>query len=147
VRISGNSLVDRMNGAIPKGSGSMPRTRWVMVALPASATSYTSCGWTPPASQTARASSARVSWASCCSLSRAPGSIMVALILVITSAPNGCCLFSVDSTATGVPVDRSSRVATTVVVPRSKAMPNRRPVVSPGSTAISTSSTTTAVTL
>ena len=51
---------------------------------------------------------------------------MVALIRVITSAPNGCCAFSVDSTATGVPVDRSSRVATTVVVPRSKAMPNRR---------------------
>ena len=72
---------------------------------------------------------------------------MVALILVITSAPNGCCLFSAEATATGVPVDRSSRVATTGVVPRSKAMPNRRPEVSPGSTAISTSSTTTAVTL
>ncbi len=71
---------------------------------------------------------------------------MVALILVITSAPNGCCLFSVEATAAGVPVPRSSRVATTVVVPRSKAMPNRRSVVSPGSTAISTSSTTTAVT-
>ncbi len=136
-----------MNGAMPSGSGSMPSTRWVMVALPASATSYTSCGSTPPSAQTAAASSASVSWARCCSLSSAPGSIMVALILVITSAPNGCCLFSVDSTATGVPVDRSSRVATTVVVPRSKAMPNRRSVVSPGSTAISTSSTTTAVTL
>src|SRR5690348_17990962 len=37
-------------------------------------------------------------------------------------------------------------LGTTVVVPRSKAMPNRRAVVSPGSTAISTSSTTTAVT-
>ena len=132
---------------MPSGSGSMPSAMAVMVALPASATSYTSCGSTSPAAQTARASSARVSWASCCSLSSAPGSIIVALILVITSAPNGCCLFSVDSTATGVPVDRSSRVATTVVVPRSKARPNRRIVVSPGSTSISTSSTTTAVTL
>ena len=118
-----------------------------MVALPATATSYTSCGSTPPWAQTAWASSARVSRARFCSLSRLPGSIMVALILVITSAPNGCCLFSVDSTPAGVPVDRSSRVATTVVVPRSNAMPNRRAVVSPGSTAISTSSTTTAVTL
>ena len=36
---------------------------------------------------------------------------------------------------------------TTVVVPRSKAIPNRRADVSPGSTPISTSSTTTAVTL
>ena len=72
---------------------------------------------------------------------------MVAEILAITSAPNGCCLFSIDSTATGVPVVRSSRVATTVVVPRSKARPNARPVVSPGSTAISVSSATTAVTL
>ena len=144
---SGNSRAAMMNGAMPSGSGSMPSTRWVMVALPASATSYTSSGSTPPAAHAARASSPRVSVASCWSLSRAPGSIMVALILVITSAPNGCCLFSMDSTATGVPVDRSSSVATTVVVPRSKAMPNRRAVVSPGSTAISTSSTTTAVTL
>ena len=28
-----------MKGAMPSGSGSMPRTRWVMVALPATATS------------------------------------------------------------------------------------------------------------
>jgi hypothetical protein len=46
----------------------------------------------------------------------------VALMRVITSPPNGCCLFSMDATATGVPVPRSSNVATTVVVPRSKAM-------------------------
>jgi hypothetical protein len=118
-----------------------------MVALPATATSYTSSGSTPPWAQTAWASSASVWRARFRSLSRLPGSIMVALILVITSAPNGCWEFSVDSTPAGVPVDRSSRVATTVVVPRSKAMPNRRAVVSPGSTAISTSSTTTAVTL
>ncbi len=117
-----------------------------MVALPASATSYTSSGSTSPSAHTAAASSASVSAARAWSLSSAPGSIIVALILVITSAPNGCCLFSVEATATGVPVPRSSRVATTVVVPRSKAMPNRRSVVSPGSTAISTSSTTTAVT-
>ena len=66
----------------------------------------------------------------------ASGSIIVALIRVITSAPKGCCGLSIDATATGVPVARSSRVATTVVVPRSKAMPNRRSVVSPGSTSI-----------
>ena len=51
-----------------------------------------------------------------------PGSIIVALIRVITSPPNGCCLLSIDATAIGVPVPRSSRVATTVVVPRSKAI-------------------------
>ena len=56
-----------------------------------------------------------------------PGPSSSALIRVITSAPNGCCLLSIEATATGVPVDRSSSVATTVVVPRSKAMPNRRP--------------------
>ncbi len=72
---------------------------------------------------------------------------MIALIRVITSAPNGCCLFSMDATASGVPVDRSRSVATTVVVPRSKAIPYSRAVVSPGWTSISTSSTITAVTL
>ncbi len=72
---------------------------------------------------------------------------MVALILVMTSAPNGCCLLSIDETASGVPVLRSSRVATTVVVPRSNAMPSSRSVVSPACTSISTSSTITAVTL
>ena len=46
----------------------------------------------------------------------------VALIREITSAPKGCCLLSIEATPTGVPVTRSSRVATTVVVPRSKAM-------------------------
>ena len=38
-RTSGSSRVDRMNGATPSGSGSMPRTRWTIVALPARATS------------------------------------------------------------------------------------------------------------
>ena len=47
----------------------------------------------------------------------------------------------------GVPVERSIRLATTVVVPRSNAIPKRRSVVSPGSTPTSSSSTTTAVTL
>ena len=72
---------------------------------------------------------------------------MMALIREITSAPKLCCLLSIDCTASGAPVDRSSSVATTVVVPRSNAMANMRPVVSPGSTPTSTSSTTTAVTL
>ena len=112
-----------MNGAMPSGSGSMPSTRCVMVALPASATSYTSPGSTPPWAHTPAASPTRVSWASARSRSSAAGSIMVALIRLITSAPNGCCALSTDSTATGVPVDRSSSVATTVVVPRSNAMP------------------------
>ena len=49
-------------------------------------------------------------------------------------------------TATGVPVSRSSRLATTVVVPRSIAIAKRRLVVSPGSMAISSSSAITAVT-
>ncbi len=72
---------------------------------------------------------------------------MTALIRVMTSAPKGCCLLSIEWTATGMPLVRSSSVATTVVVPRSKAIPNARSVVSPASTATSTSSTTTAVTL
>ena len=71
---------------------------------------------------------------------------MVALIRLMTSAPSGCCLDSIELTAIGVPVDRSSSVATTVVVPRSNAIPYCRPVVSPGCTSTSTSSTTTAVT-
>ena len=50
-----------MNGAMPSGSGSMPSTRWVMVALPASATSYTSAGSAPPSAHTSAASPARVS--------------------------------------------------------------------------------------
>ncbi len=64
-----------------------------------------------------------MSWASPVSRPSAAGSIMTALIRVITSAPNGCCLLSIEATASGVPVVRSSSVATTVVVPRSKAMP------------------------
>jgi hypothetical protein len=136
-----------MNGAIPSGSGSMPSARWVMVAFPAIATSYTSWGSTPPRWHTSAASPARVSAASPRSRSSAAGSSIVALIRLITSAPNGCWELSTDSTATGVPVDKSRSVATTVVVPRSKAMPYRRPEVSPGSTAIRASSTITAVTL
>lgn len=57
---------------------------------------------------------------------------MVSAILVITAAPNGCCLVSVDAAATRVPVDRSGKVTTTMVAPRSNAMPSQRPVMSPG---------------
>ena len=66
---------------------------------------------------------------------------------VITSAPKGCCLFSMEATATGAPVFRSRRVATTVVVPRSKAIAYRIEVVSPGSISMSSCSINTAVTL
>ena len=64
----------------------------------------------------------------------------------ITSAPNGCCAFSIELTAAGWPVSRSSSVATTVVVPRSKAIACRLALVSPASTSIRTSSQSTAVT-
>ena len=64
----------------------------------------------------------------------------------MTSAPNGCWRLSIERTASGCPESRSRSVATTVVVPRSKAIAKRRAVVSPGSTSISSSSTTTAVT-
>ena len=67
-------------------------------------------------------SSASVSWAASRSRSAACGSIIVALIRVITSPPNGCCLLSIDATAAGVPVAVSTSVATTVVVPRSNAI-------------------------
>jgi hypothetical protein len=111
------------------------------------ATSSTSAGSTPACAHTSAASSFSVSCASPVSRPSAAGSIITELILVITSAPNGCCLLSIDATASGVPVHRSSSVATTVVVPRSKAMPYTRPVVSPSCTSISTSSAITAVTL
>ena len=65
---------------------------------------------------------------------------------MITSAPYGCWRFSIERTATGWPLSRSSSVATTVVVPRSNAIANRRAVVSPGSRSISSWSHTTAVT-
>ena len=39
--MSGYSLVAMMNGATPTDSGSIPSASWVIVALPASATSYT----------------------------------------------------------------------------------------------------------
>ena len=100
----------------------------------------------PPFSQTSAASSASVSCARSRRRPSASGSSIVAEIRVITSAPNGCCLLSIEATATGVPVPRSSSVATTVVVPRSNAMPWRDAVVSPGSTSISSSSEITAVT-
>ena len=77
----------------------------------------------PPSSHTSAASSERVSWARSCSFSSAFGSSIVALMRLITSAPKGCCLLSIEATAMGVPVERSRRVATTVVVPRSQAMP------------------------
>ena len=48
-----------------------------------------------------RSSSASVSWAASRSRSAACGSIIVALIRVITSPPNGCCLLSIDATAAG----------------------------------------------
>ncbi|CAB5112417.1 unannotated protein [freshwater metagenome] len=57
----------------------------------------------------------------------------MALMRVITSAPNGCCLLRIDLTASGVPVFKSNKVATTVVVPKSYAIPYRKAVVSPGS--------------
>ena len=50
------------------------------------------------------------------------GSIITALIRVMTSPPKGCCLLSIEATASGVPVPTSRSVATTVVVPRSKAI-------------------------
>ena len=93
-----------------------------MVALPASAASYTCAGSTPPSRQTCSARVASVCEAATWRRPSAAGSSIVALIREITSAPKGCCLLSIEATPTGVPVTRSSRVATTVVVPRSKAM-------------------------
>ena len=146
-RSSGSVRVAGTNGATPSGSGSMPSASAVIVALPASAISYTSRRSTPASAQTSPASSSSVACAAAVSRASASGSSIVALIRVITSAPKGCWRLSIDPTATGVPVARSSSVATTVVVPRSNAMPNARSVVSPGSTSTSTSSTSTAVTL
>ena len=135
-----------MNGAIDSGSGSIPSAIWVIVTLPQMVISYTSPGSTPASAHTSCVSCASVSWARAWSASSAPSSSIVADTREITSAPNGCWRFSIDSTAIGWPVSRSSSVATTVVVPRSNAMAKRRVVVSPGSTSISRSSQTTAVT-
>ncbi len=112
-----------MNGATPSGSGSMPSASAVIVALPAIA-DLVDVRRVDPAlaadlgGELRRASRTRRR----CSRPSASGSSIVALIRLITSPPNGCCLLSIEATATGVPVTRSSRVATTVVVPRSKAI-------------------------
>ena len=135
-----------VNGAIERGSGSMPRAIWIMVWLPATTTSYTSAGSTPPSAHTSSVSCCSVSCACVRSRSSAPSSIMIAEIREITSAPNGCWAFKIDCTAFGCPVSRSSSVATTVVVPRSNAIAWRLPLVSPSSTSISRSSARTAVT-
>ncbi len=100
----------------------------------------------PASSQTSVVSWSRVSWACRCRRSSAVGSIIVAEMREITSAPNGCWAFRIERTARGWPVSRSSSVATTVVVPRSKAIACRAADVSPGSTSIRTSSASTAVT-
>ena len=60
--------------------------------------------------------------AACWRRPSASGSIIVALIRVMTSPPKGCCALSIEATASGVPVPTSSSVPTTVVVPRSNAM-------------------------
>ncbi len=101
----------------------------------------------PASSHTSAASAAIVSCARERRVSSASGSIIVAEMREMTSPPNGCWALSSDWTASGWPESRSSSVATTVVVPRSKASAWRAPVVSPGSTSIISSSTTTAVTL
>ena len=136
-----------VKGAIESGSGSIPRAIWTIVWLPATETSYTSSGGTPASSHTSVASSSSVSCARAWSTPSASASSIVAETREMTSAPNGCCLFSCERTASGWPVSRSSRFATTVVVPRSKAIAKVRPVVSPGSTSRSRSSQRTAVTL
>ena len=101
----------------------------------------------PASSHTSDASWLSVSAARACSASSASGSSIVADTREITSAPNGCWRFSIERTASGWPVARSSRFATTVVVPRSNAIACRSAVVSPGSTSIRRSSQMTAVTL
>jgi hypothetical protein len=65
----------------------------------------------------------------------------------MTSAPNEACRLIVDATATTAPARRSTRVATTVVVPMSIETPNIRSEVSPGSTSTRWSPTTVAVTV
>ena len=142
----GSSCAATMNGAIDSGSGSMPSASCIIVTLPTTTISYTSAGSTPASSTTSPASSASVSCARASSADSAWSSSIVADTRLMTSAPYGCWRLSIDCTAAGWPVSRSSSVATTVVVPRSNAIAYRRPVVSPGSTAISSSSQTTAVT-
>ena len=116
------------------------------MTLPHTVISYTSRGSTSPSAQTSDTSEDIVSCTRIRNAPSASGSIIVAEIRVITSAPNGCWRFSSERTATGCPLSRSSSVATTVVVPTSKAIANRRAVVSPGSNPISSWSATTAVT-
>ena len=132
---------------MPSGSGSMPSASCIIVTLPQTTISYTSAGARPASSQTSPASPFIVSWARSWSASRASASIIVAEMREITSAPKGCWRFSIERTASGWPVARSSSVATTVVVPRSKAIACRLSLVSPGSTSSSRSSQITAVTL
>src|SRR6478609_2659400 len=84
----------------------------------------------PACSHTSSASSCSVWAARPVRRGSAASSSIVAEMREITSAPNGCCLFSIDATATGVPVPTSISVATTVVVPRSNASAWSRPVCS-----------------
>ena len=72
----------------------------VIVALPASATSYTSAGSIPPSAQ-ARGQFGQGLLGERGQPGQRAGVHLVALIRVITSAPNGCCWFSAEATATG----------------------------------------------
>ena len=136
-----------MNGDRPIDSGSTPSSRCSIVALPAATTSSTSSRAMPAVAHTLPSSPSIVPTMASRSCCRASGPcIWVWLTRVSTSAPNGACRLIVDSTAAAAPAARSISVATTVVVPTSIETPNERPVVSPGSTSMSRSPTTVAVT-
>ena len=93
-----------MNGAIDSGSGSIPSASCVIVWLPASVDLVDLVGPTSAASQTSCASWSSVSCASRCRGERV-SSIIVAEMREITSAPKGCCLLSIERTASGRAVD------------------------------------------
>ena len=105
----------------------MPSAIWVIVTLPTSDDLVDLAGVDAAPPRRPRRRAARASRARAPAACRAPSSsIIVAETREITSAPYGCWRLSIERTAAGVPVSRSSSVATTVVVPRSNAIAKRR---------------------
>jgi hypothetical protein len=135
-----------VNGAIESGSGSIPSAIWIIVTLPVTDDLVDLAGRRRLLAHLLRELVERLVRAALAEPERV-GSSIVAETREMTSAPKGCCLFSCDCTASGEPVSRSSRFATTVVVPRSNAIANVARSCRPARRRAARSSQRTAVTL
>ena len=135
----GRSRAATMNGATASGSGSIPSASWVIVWLPHSDDLVDLGGIDARlvadlGRELARASPGR----GACSASSASGSIIVAEIREITSAPYGCWRLSIERTASGWPVlEVEQRRRPPWWCRGRRRWRSRRSVVSPASTSIS----------